>query len=147
MCCFNYGKYHGRLFSTESKFGFLRQRQLGMSNDQVKKLAIAKEIATGKLLNQRTLLMCYCRQNNLPQFDALIDELRQYTERIEKVSGVASLQGIEGHASALYYRALKDMLKQDLGFVARMRRPPTDPINSLLSFGYTLIMSRRQCTR
>ena len=91
--------------------------------------------------------MRYRRQNNLPQFDALIDELRQHTERIEKVSDVASLQGIEGHASALYYRAFKNMLKRDLGFVARVRRPPTDPINSLLSFGYSLIMSRRQCTR
>jgi len=53
---------------------------------------------------------------------------------------VGSLRGVEGTTSASYYAAFKDLLQQDLGFLARRRRPPPDPVNSLLSFGYTLLV-------
>lgn len=48
--------------------------------------------------------------------------------------------GLEGYSSALYYHSFRRLLKYDLGFVSRVKRPPRDPVNSLLSFGYTLLV-------
>lgn len=138
--CSSYGKFHGRLISTESKFGLLRQRQMETILQPERKLAIAKAIVRGKFQNQRTLLMRYHRELNLPQLDRTITELEKAIQRLETCAEPAILLGIEGSASAGYYRAFKDILKQDLGFVTRVRRPPTDPVNSLLSFGYTLLV-------
>ncbi len=138
--CSNYGKFHGRLISTESKFGLLRQRQMEAILNPEKRLNIAKTIVQGKLLNQRTLLLRYHRELNIPQLDKTINDLEKALSKLESCSTLDVLQGIEGIASASYYQAFKNILKQDLGFVTRVRRPPTDPVNSLLSFGYTLLV-------
>ncbi|MFW0861808.1 MAG: CRISPR-associated endonuclease Cas1 [Dethiobacter sp.] len=133
------GKFHGRLISTESKFGLLRQQQLRASGDPATRLVIARELVRGKLLNQRTLLMRYQRRDGLEQLEGIVEQMKQAIESIESSRDLGGLLGLEGHASALYYRGFKGILKHDLGFAARVRRPPTDPVNSLLSFGYTLL--------
>ncbi len=138
--CSSYGKFHGRLMSTESKFGLLRQRQMETILQPQKKIAIATAFVYGKLHNQRTLLMRYRRELDLPQLEKTITELDKAIEKLETCADHPVLQGLEGTASASYYRAFKDVLKQDLGFTTRVRRPPTDPVNSLLSFGYTLLV-------
>jgi len=138
--CSSYGKFHGRLISTESKFGLLRQRQVEFILQSNKKLAIAKAFVRGKLQNQRTMVMRYRRELHLPQLDKTADELEQAIDKLGDCTDLALLRGIEGAAGASYYRSFKEILKQDLGFSSRVRRPPTDPINSLLSFGYTFLV-------
>jgi len=49
------------------------------------------------------------------------------------------LRGYEGAASARYFDIFDLLLKNAFGFEKRIRQPPTDPVNSLLSFGYTLL--------
>ncbi len=142
--CNSYGKYHGRLVSTESKFGLLRQRQLEAAADPVSKVAIARGMVRGKLLNQRTLLLRYRREKALPSLDRAISALDEALAKLGSVTEVGSLQGIEGAAAAAYFAAFRDLLQQDLGFTARRRRPPPDPVNSLLSFGYTLLVYSMQ---
>lgn len=51
-----------------------------------------------------------------------------------------TLLGVEGAGSAAYFRVFASLLRQDLGFHGRVRRPPTDPVNALLSYGYVLLM-------
>lgn len=51
----------------------------------------------------------------------------------------STLLGIEGSAAAAYYRAFTSLFAPTLEFVARRRRPPTDPVNACLSLGYTLL--------
>jgi CRISPR-associated protein Cas1 len=138
--CSSYGKFHGRLMSTESKFGLLRQRQMEAILNPEKKLTIAKAIVQGKLHNQCTLLRRYRRELNLPQLEKTVTDLEKALDKLESCAAHDVLQGIEGSASTSYYRAFKEILKQDLGFTSRVRRPPTDPVNSLLSFGYTLLV-------
>ena len=133
------GKYHGRLVSSESGFGLLRQKQLAASLDQDVALRIAREMVRGKLLNQRTFLMRYRLDREAPEIDAAVQGIHASLERASRARSTASLQGQEGMASALYYRAFKRVLKRDLGFEGRNRRPPRDPVNSMLSFGYTLL--------
>lgn len=52
---------------------------------------------------------------------------------------VAQLLGIEGAAAASYFRAYAGLFPPSLGFKARRRRPPPDPVNACLSFAYTLL--------
>ncbi len=137
--CSSYGKYHGRLISNESRFGALRKRQLEFCDNPSTNLAIAVQMVRGKLTNQRTLIM---RQNRKKPSGAMvtsIDGLKEAIESLESVDRVDRLMGIEGYGSALYFAAFKNMLKNTLGFETRRRRPPPDPVNSMLSFGYTLL--------
>jgi hypothetical protein len=52
---------------------------------------------------------------------------------------VAAARGVEGRASAVYFRALRGRINPEYGFRGRNRRPPRDPANAILSFAYTLI--------
>ncbi len=137
--CSSYGKYHGRLFSTESGYGLLRQKQALVASNQEARLAIARETVRGKLLNQRTLLMRYRRDHPLDELDRAVAGVDECLRDLDRATDVGQLHGQEGVATAMYFRAFKAVLKQELGFETRVRRPPTDPVNSLLSFGYTLL--------
>lgn len=47
--------------------------------------------------------------------------------------------GLEGFATARYYSAVRKIIGNDWGFIKRQKRPPRDPVNSLLSLGYTVL--------
>lgn len=49
-------------------------------------------------------------------------------------------EGYEGNIAQLYYRGINQLLDDDFKFTKRTRRPPKDPFNSLLSFGYTILL-------
>jgi CRISPR-associated protein Cas1 len=138
--CSSTGRYHGRLISTESKFGLLRQAQFQAVSNADARTRVAKQMVKGKLLNLRTMLMRHLREDENGDLASTIDGLRQCIEKLEAAHDVSTIQGIEGYGSVLYYNAFRSLLKQDLGFKARVRRPPRDPVNSLLSFGYTLLV-------
>ena len=72
-----------------------------------------------------------------------LDEARA---RLARADSVAALMGVEGHAAAVWYAALARRLDPRWGFSGRNRRPPRDPVNALLSLGYTLAgaAARRQ---
>jgi len=138
--CSSYGKYHGRLFSTESKFGLLRRSQFQAMEDESLKLYLGIQMVRGKLTNQRTFLQRYQRKTDDTVLAGVIDNLQSILDKVESITDISGLQGLEGYASSVYFNAFKSLLKQDLGFVSRVRRPPRDPVNSLLSFGYTLLV-------
>lgn len=142
--CSTHGKYYGRLVSSESGFGLLRQRQLQATADAAVRLGIAREVVRGKLLNQRTMLLRYLRERPEAVLQAAADGVQDCLDRLDRTKEVASAMGVEGRAGALYYSAFKALLKQDLGFESRVPRPPPDPVNSLLSFGYSLLTHNMQ---
>lgn len=137
--CSSYGKYHGRLFSTESKFGALRQQQLQVQLNKSQGLAIARKIIRGKLLNQRTILLRYSKKPGCNQLRLSCELIQECLRKLERANDINSLLGLEGYASSSYFASFKMVLKNDFGFNGRARRPPPDPVNSMLSFGYTLL--------
>ena len=137
--CNSYGKFHGRLVSDTSRFGMLRLKQMEMMLNPDYIIKIAKSIIEGKLYNQRTLMLRYQRKEKSPDIEKALQSLEGGLSQLPLCNSVESLRGLEGSATAAYYSAFKHILNQDLGFVTRVRRPPTDPVNSLLSFGYTLL--------
>jgi CRISPR-associated protein Cas1 len=59
-----------------------------------------------------------------------------------EVATLEEVRGIEGSASACWFRLLGGLFQSGWSFGQRVRRPPTDPVNALLSLGYTWLLAR-----
>ncbi len=102
-----------------------------------KRLTIASEIVRSKIHNQRVLLM---RNGSVP--DSVLRSLVQLRDSCKEQSGLAALRGVEGAAASLYFSYFSSMLKDNVSFDfnGRNRRPPRDPVNALLSLGYSVLV-------
>jgi CRISPR-associated protein Cas1 len=121
---------------------FDRAAQFDFARDPARCLDIAKQLVIDKAQNQRTLL----RRNVSPdaQLDRTIADLDDYTDRVRSCDSIDKLRGLEGTLAARYFSQFSKLLKpRDFdatwNFSARNRRPPTDPVNALLSFGYAML--------
>lgn len=133
------GEYCGRLVGRLTRHGELRRTQYQRSADPAFSLAAARACVTGKLKNMRALLMRYARNLERPDLSAAAERLAAQISSAESAANPGTLMGIEGAGSAAYFGVFGSMLKHDWGFTRRLRRPPPDPVNVLLSFGYTLV--------
>jgi len=61
--------------------------------------------------------------------------------QLQMAVSVGEIMGIEGKLAHNWFELLTEVLPEDLRFKGRNRRPPRDPVNSLLSLGYTLLLS------
>lgn len=99
---------------------------------------LAREIVRAKIHNQRVMLM-----RNGDASETTLLELRDLRERTQETEDKTSLLGLEGRAAALYFSAFGSMIKEqkmaDFSFTERNRRPPKDPVNALLSLGYSML--------
>ena len=134
------GRYYGRLLSSESTYGDLRQRQMRFVDDPVRALPVAQQFVRAKLLNQQRVLVKWSDLQPDRSLASIIRDLGELAERVPRTQQINSLMGVEGKGSALYFSGFRSLLTQDLGFSVRNRRPPRDPINAMLSFGYTLLV-------
>jgi len=157
--CTSRGRYLGRLNSPFSKNSFIRLEQHRAHDDPQRSLALAKAFVWGKLANMRAMLM---RANRKRKDGALTDasiSLKSIMERVEsldpasacaaadpsqpqKATRYGALLGLEGAGAAQYFRVFPLLINGEWGFNRRQRRPPTDPINALLSFGYSLLTNQ-----
>ena len=113
-----------------------RMGQYNMWSMPVKRLGLAAEIIKSKIHNQRVILM-----RNGCVSDSTLRELARLRDSCQKQLSLESLRGVEGAASALYFSNFSTMLKDKMGFefTFRNRRPPKDPVNALLSLGYSVL--------
>jgi len=133
------GRYCGRLVGPPTRFGDLRRWQYQRVEDAAYKLRSAQAIVGAKLHNCRTLLLRYNRDLHDDDVGAAADSLDALIERAPRTTTLNSLLGVEGQGAALYFGVFKRLFKDEWPFEKRVRRPPTDPVNVLLSFGYTLL--------
>jgi CRISPR-associated protein Cas1 len=140
----SYGKFRGRLTATGSRFAELRHLQLQKMSDEKGTLALARQIVTGKLTNQRTVL-----QRSLDglkdagarrQVEQGVSGIGGMLKALERAKSLDAARGYEGKAGAWYFGAFKALLDEEWKFNGRQYHPPPDPINALLSFGYTLLL-------
>ncbi|MFQ3590358.1 MAG: CRISPR-associated endonuclease Cas1 [Chloracidobacterium sp.] len=135
------GRLKGRLVPLESKNAPLRARHFERMTDPVFKLTLAKAFVQAKLANCVENLAR--QQRNHPELtlgDA-IDFLSALGTRLERAADLNELRGLEGTAAAAYFKALGSLFRRGFTFEKRTRRPPTDPVNALLSFGYALLLN------
>ena len=124
----------------------VRTAQYRMSFDEVSCLRFARELVAAKITNQRTILRRNWRGEPEAR-QAVLDRLRAARRSAGKAGTLTELLGMEGDAAATYFRAFSGLLKQPdtdgelapFRFEVRNRRPPTDPVNAMLSFAYAML--------
>lgn len=122
-----------------------RAAQFRAAADPGQTLAFARAVVVAKGANQRTFL----GRNASPAPADAMQRMAAMLRRVEHAASLDELLGIEGSIAAFYFGAFGTMLRPrdfdaDWDFAARNRRPPRDPVNALLSFGYALLV--KECT-
>lgn len=100
---------------------------------------VAAKIAAQRRLLRKAMAARPDRRRPLFRGCARLDEASERVSASERVLTLPTLLGIEGAAAASYFAAYATLLPPSLGFMARRRRPPPDPVNACLSLGYTLL--------
>lgn len=144
-----HGSYFGRLEATTADNSAAERFQYLRSLDEPFSLEIARNIVAVKIHNSRTLIRkrratAWEHNGELKErFDHHLNALNTLADRAQACESIESLRGFEGKAAALYFELFGLLFKKELPFYTdkfrRVRRPPTDPVNSLLSFGYSLL--------
>jgi len=140
--CSKNGRYLGRFANPEPKNVALRKRQFTLLDDHRFGLEICRQIVSGKMANMITLLMRIRRTRERPEPKVAAREIRALLQLVATADSIDSLRGYEGRAAAHYFGALRWGFIQDHGFCRRVRRPPTDPVNAVLSLLYTFLFNR-----
>jgi CRISP-associated protein Cas1 len=130
-----------------------RIRQFAVAADPAQALSFAQAFVSGKIRNHRTLLL----RNHINPPTPVLLRLKQAAKDANAASSMEQLLGIEGAAASAYFEHFQGMLKVDdenaatpkqlafsFDFSNRNRRPPRDPVNALLSLGYSLLA--KDCT-
>jgi CRISP-associated protein Cas1 len=136
------GKYHGHLWSELASNLDNQLVQVGKREDGYFQFQVCKAIMYGKLMNSKQLLLRLNRKRKSTEVVRAIDGISKDIDDLEIVNNVDSLRGYEGISAARYFPAFGKLVTHpQFVFSTRNRQPPTDPINSLLSFGYTLLFN------
>ncbi|CAN5389235.1 CRISPR-associated endonuclease Cas1 [soil metagenome] len=122
-----------------------RAAQFRAASDPSRTLPFARAIVAAKGANQRTLLL----RNASPRADTEVAEMATLLRKVEHLPDLGALLGIEGAIAAKYFSRFAAMLRPrdfdaEWDFRSRNRRPPRDPVNALLSFGYAMLA--KECT-
>ena len=135
------GKYLGSLEPPLTKNIFIRSAQWAAARDGgTKATHVVQGFVRGKLKNYRIALLRAQREHEDIQLAAAITRLDNAIEPIERTANIDSLRGLEGAGSAAYFGSFDRLIRAEgFSFESRRRRPPTDPVNALLSFGYSLL--------
>ena len=119
----------------------LRRTQYRVSDDPVASLGIAIPMVAAKLANARAVLQRAMRDHGTgPELESTILTLARSARSACRAGNLDALRGIEGDAAGGYFEVFARLVKvEGFPFEGRIRRPPTDPVNALLSFLYTLL--------
>lgn len=155
-----YGTYVGHTFGNEHKHGNLRILQNRVHDDPTGRLLVAKACVRAKLHNQRTILLRANRSRESRFIAEQADRIKNCIEQVNELPDedchppnpsrpqadtiLGKLMGLEGAGAAAYFPAYGALFngEWDGMFTGRHKRPPTDPINALLSYGYVLLNSQ-----
>lgn len=155
-----YGKFIARIIGDEHKHSRLRLMQGRAHDDPDARLHVALACVRAKLHNQRTLLLRGNRTRDDKTLVTAAETIRHIIEQVDALpradiippdplhpqtgTVLGSLMGLEGAAAAAYFEGYGRLFtgKWQGHWTGRHKRPPTDPINALLSYGYTLLTSQ-----
>lgn len=133
------GRLKGLLEPTRSKNVLLRIRQFERTKDPLFKIRFARSIVRGKIANQKRLIQRFAHNHPSIDYKRHLTELNWLQDAINRKNSISGLIGIEGQATAIYFSAYGKLFQDKIQFTRRTRRPPKDPINSLLGLGYTIL--------
>lgn len=138
------GWFMGHTVGTGHKNVELRRAQFRAADDPRFCLRLAKGLVDAKIRNARTLTRRNWKPDDAPA--ELMDAMAADTRGVIRAADLDSLLGVEGNAASRYFGNFNQLLRHasdDPGltfdFKTRTRRPPTDPVNAMLSYAYALL--------
>jgi CRISP-associated protein Cas1 len=152
-----YGRFQGHLAPALTKNGQLRLAQTAAYHDPQRHHHMVQAFVYGKLANMRTMILRANRKRQQPQLSQAAAAIQQAMKDVQATrpdntppdpaqpqanSVYGRLQGLEGNATAHYFNSFKHLLQQPDMYNGRTRRPPRDPANALLSYGYTILLNQ-----
>lgn len=132
------GKLLGRLLPPTGGNLLLRQAQHHRNDDAPFSLALTRAIVTAKIHNQRILALRIARRHPHINIGDL-DTLKLANQQTRTATDLETLRGIEGIAARRYFALYQQAFAEKWQFTKRTRRPPKDPVNALLSLGYSFL--------
>ncbi|WP_129674322.1 CRISPR-associated endonuclease Cas1 [Candidatus Chloroploca sp. Khr17] len=129
-------RHYATLTAGPSRFGALRLQHMQRVIDPAWTLELARAIVAAKLSNQRTMLAA----SGWSAAPTAVAQITTALGSLEHAVDVDAVRGYEGAGAAAYFGAWRTALQQAWGFQGRAFYPPPDPVNAMLSFGYTLLM-------
>ena len=131
------GHYFGGISSQESINPIRQKRQIYLTDNPSFCLQWAKQIVSAKIKNSITLLMSF---SDIYSFETReLQGLLHSLENLDSADSVDMVVGFEGNAARNYFACLpKLLINEEFMFEGRSTRPPKDPVNSMLSYGYSL---------
>jgi CRISP-associated protein Cas1 len=149
-----HGRSYGSLVPDPTRNVALHMAQYEAYRQIGTRFPLAQAMISGKLANMRTVLLRYNRKHELPPIAEAAGQLRDALRQIERLPvpqeivagdrmhGLGPIFGLEGVGSSAYFGVFAALLREGWIFPGRVRRPPTDPINALLSLGYTILIKQ-----
>ena len=140
------GKFLARVSGEVSGNVLLRRKQYRWADQEGEKLRLAKRFVEAKIHNSRRVLQRALRDHGGSvlgsDVENIIVRMKNMIERVENATSVETVRGIEGEAASSYFSIFDSLIinqKESFKFGGRVKRPPTDYVNALLSFVYTLL--------
>jgi len=129
----HYGYFKGAFEpSPESPSGKVKLAQASFVLDEPNRLSLAKEILFGAFHNMEANLKYYAFRGKT-ELRIVIENLKKISFKLLSASNIPSIMGFEGNYHQIYFNAWSKIDTQ-LDFGKRIRRPPNNPINCLISF-------------
>jgi CRISP-associated protein Cas1 len=133
------GKFLGSIAANSTENVVLHQSQFVKMQDENFVIDMAKRLVAGKITNCKAFLQRRSRDNNSEKLTKSIEQMTKTEETLTNATTLDAILGCEGSASVAYFAGLNECIAQPFEFSKRTRRPPQNPVNALLSFGYAML--------
>jgi CRISPR-associated protein Cas1 len=133
------GRYFGVVDSFDTDPVLLQREQFRRADEPDFCLDLARRFVHGKIANSRIVLQRQSRKREAPALNEAARRLKGVLQNSEKAQSLDELRGFEGNAARIYFAAVAATLDASWRFKGRNRQPPLDPVNAMLSYGYTLL--------
>jgi len=135
------GQFRGSLAPPRGHHVELRLAQFDCLRDAARGLALARAVVEAKIANGLALLAHYREKNPASaEFDTRRAAIEAALEGCARMESIAALDGMEGTAAREYFACLMEFNRSEMKWPGRQKHPAPDPLNALLSLGYTLLM-------
>jgi CRISPR-associated protein Cas1 len=112
-----------------------------MYSDEAFKLKLSRQIVAAKIANCLQLIRSFSYNHPELEIGQYQKRLQEYLNKVAQADRTDQLLGFEGGAAKDYFEAFGRMVLGEFDFPGRKKRPPTDPVNALLSFSYTMVFN------
>lgn len=132
------GAFYGKKHAATSN---MILKQVTLYNNEEKRLAIAKGIIIAAVHNMRANIRYYCKKHKIKRTD--VEKITDFIPRMNEARTVQDLMLIEAQCRQYYYTYMGQIIDSpEFPFSQRIKRPPTDEVNAMISFGNVFLYER-----